>query len=664
MEDYPLAKQARLIHEAEIVVATHGAGLANLVFARPGTRVIEIVPAGRFNYACYPKRTRFFGLAPSARVRRLSGPEASAARRARRRRGRTGRGGRRRSSTLLPRDVMQPTWHSLGHQLETSRMHPWTLWPENPIFIELGVRDADLALQSPRRRLHEVSRRERRRGTHRAAAGPASAGRRPAHLLESPQARAQQQRGRADSPRPAHAQPVEVRRGAACRLGRLAVRTESVASLVGLLGCLLHLVIKRFTLPRIVTFRTPQGKSRRMFASRIRRPKNCRRNSLHFIPHASASPACFAASTSAACAMPCCGGSSGCRRSSPVEDVDMLVADDSLADVLDILHAEPGIQPCDVYQRKRPGPLGVLRHALLSAARGEANSRRRRSAQRPLPGARTRATISTASPITPFTTKDRSRTSRAAILELTERVKSEHDFAGILGDMAKRLWIDVDISLRGLHSYLQKTGWGPSPEMLARLARAGKSNQVAQAARRRARAARPRSRARGVRAARGSGATRHDEPDREHDPRQRLRSSCHANALARGNRVRGRPHARRQLGSRPTVQSHRRSAGRGRRCYDHAPIPPNRRQRRKFPKRTNARIFAKETIRDTIIAELPPDERFNALHSSDHAAEAWHLIEVLAPELMDTIRAKLAEIHGDTPVARRAAPQPALRRAA
>lgn len=62
MEQYPLAKQARLIHDAEIVVGTHGAGLANLVFARPGTRVIEIVPAGRFNYACYPKRTRFFGL--------------------------------------------------------------------------------------------------------------------------------------------------------------------------------------------------------------------------------------------------------------------------------------------------------------------------------------------------------------------------------------------------------------------------------------------------------------------------------------------------------------------------------------------------------------------------------------------------------------------------
>jgi hypothetical protein len=92
--------------------------------------------------------------------------------------------------------------------------------------------------------------------------------------------------------------------------------------------------------------------------------------------------------------------------------------------------------------------------------------------------------------------------------------------------------------------------------------------------------------------------------------------------------------------------------------YDHAPIRPNRRQRRKFPKRTNARIFAKEKIRDAIIAELPPGERFNALHSSDHAAEAWHLIEVLAPELTDTIRDKLAEIHGGT------ASEPLVRRAA
>ena len=62
MEQYPLAKQARLIRESEVIVATHGAGLANLIFARPGTHVIEIMPDGRYNSTCYPEKSRVFGL--------------------------------------------------------------------------------------------------------------------------------------------------------------------------------------------------------------------------------------------------------------------------------------------------------------------------------------------------------------------------------------------------------------------------------------------------------------------------------------------------------------------------------------------------------------------------------------------------------------------------
>lgn len=42
LEDHSLAEQARLFASAEFVVAFHGAGLANLAFCRPGTRVIEI----------------------------------------------------------------------------------------------------------------------------------------------------------------------------------------------------------------------------------------------------------------------------------------------------------------------------------------------------------------------------------------------------------------------------------------------------------------------------------------------------------------------------------------------------------------------------------------------------------------------------------------------
>ncbi len=62
MEEYPLVKQATLIRESELIVATHGAGLANLIFARPGTQVVEIVPAGRYNAQCYPRVSQTFRL--------------------------------------------------------------------------------------------------------------------------------------------------------------------------------------------------------------------------------------------------------------------------------------------------------------------------------------------------------------------------------------------------------------------------------------------------------------------------------------------------------------------------------------------------------------------------------------------------------------------------
>jgi hypothetical protein len=33
-----------------------------LVFAQPGTRVIEIIPTGRYNATLYPEKSRVFGL--------------------------------------------------------------------------------------------------------------------------------------------------------------------------------------------------------------------------------------------------------------------------------------------------------------------------------------------------------------------------------------------------------------------------------------------------------------------------------------------------------------------------------------------------------------------------------------------------------------------------
>lgn len=55
--DIPLWHQIALVHSAQVVLGPHGAGLAHLLFARPGIRVIEIIPIKdgsyrlRFNYA-------------------------------------------------------------------------------------------------------------------------------------------------------------------------------------------------------------------------------------------------------------------------------------------------------------------------------------------------------------------------------------------------------------------------------------------------------------------------------------------------------------------------------------------------------------------------------------------------------------------------------------
>ncbi|MEM1305099.1 MAG: glycosyltransferase family 61 protein, partial [Planctomycetota bacterium] len=42
MEDHSVAEQAAIMHDADVVVAPHGAALANIMFCRPGTKVIEL----------------------------------------------------------------------------------------------------------------------------------------------------------------------------------------------------------------------------------------------------------------------------------------------------------------------------------------------------------------------------------------------------------------------------------------------------------------------------------------------------------------------------------------------------------------------------------------------------------------------------------------------
>lgn len=76
-EKCDFARQVELISQAEIVVSVHGAALANLIFARPGTCVVEICPLHRYNIDCFPRVSHKLGLkhvtimASSTRFRQL-----------------------------------------------------------------------------------------------------------------------------------------------------------------------------------------------------------------------------------------------------------------------------------------------------------------------------------------------------------------------------------------------------------------------------------------------------------------------------------------------------------------------------------------------------------------------------------------------------------------
>lgn len=536
-------------------------------------------------------------------------------------------------------------------------MQPWTLWPENPIFIELGVRDADLALslrEDDYTKYLGVSddsaRIERLQHEHPEIADKLTCSRRRKLALNN-NAEVLVLRGR-------HTRSLWKYNAVRHCQWVLWPVGLSVASLVGLVGCLCHLILRRYSLPRIVTFRTRQGRARRMFATRVLRPKNCRRNALHFIPHTLGLPGMFRAFDEHSVRYAVLRWFERLPEIEPDEDVDMLVADDSLPAVLDILHAEPGIQPCDVYSES-----GLARSAYCGTPYYPPQV-----AKRILAGAiRHNDICCVPAPRDYFHSlayhavyhKGLKSNLPRGELKFAERVKSSHDFTGILGAMAKRLWIDVEISLQGLHAYLQKSGWGPTPEMLDRLARAGKSNawlkylaeQVASHINDQGLAVfvlREETVTRGltnriVGMIRDCGfevlAARMLAPEEIEYAAARTRG---------GNWEAGKPYE--LTGGRPAAAVV---------VYDHAPIRPSWRQRHRFPKRTNARIFAKEKIRDAIVAELPPGERFNALHSSDHAAEAWHLIEILAPDLTGKVRDRLAAIHGRA----QAAAEPARRAA-
>ena len=61
LEDMSFGEQIALFRQAKIVLGVHGAGLTNIIHCRPGTLVVEFMPAG-LNRPCYPVLSQLFNL--------------------------------------------------------------------------------------------------------------------------------------------------------------------------------------------------------------------------------------------------------------------------------------------------------------------------------------------------------------------------------------------------------------------------------------------------------------------------------------------------------------------------------------------------------------------------------------------------------------------------
>ncbi len=73
--------------------------------------------------------------------------------------------------------------------------------------------------------------------------------------------------------------------------------------------------------------------------------------------------------------------------------------------------------------------------------------------------------------------------------------------------------------------------------------------------------------------------------------------------------------------------------------FDPAPIPPDAAALAQFPLLDNNRIqFAKQAVRDAVHAGLPRHARYNAMHSTDNAVQAWRALRSHFPALEPILR--------------------------
>ena len=417
--------------------------------------------------------------------------------------------------------------------------------------------------------------------------------------------------------------------------------------LVALAACLCHLLLGRLGRPQRVSLKADGSGSRLIvFAVRKRRlPTGAR----HYVPHGLGLAGLLARLRDEKLRHVVLRWFESLPKLPPGEDLDVLVDDDHLPQVLALVESGPGVQPCDIYSetglprsdyRKMPYYPPRLAKELLDGA-----VLHQGLCRVPDPKSHLLSLIYHAV----YHKGPSSGISETA--ELAEGTRAaEHPYPRTIAELASRIGEKVSVTRAGLDAFLEAHNWRPPRDMLLRL---GKRNRwIRESLRSEPEGAQDRGLV--VFVVREE-AMRRDGLEKLVPLLEQSGFSIVKTKLLAGNEQRRVTHNIRggNWGRGPWAISGGPPAAVVV-AFDPQPLPLSRKQQKKFPLATNARVLEKGSIRDVFNEGLPPEQHCNALHSSDNGNEAWEYIALAMPEAAGAIRRHLeswqAESSDEAPV--------------
>lgn len=411
--------------------------------------------------------------------------------------------------------------------------------------------------------------------------------------------------------------------------------------LLGMLGWLARYLAGQYRWPTCVTYTAKGGRRRRLLVTEVTRVRRKHHSALHFIPHVLGLRGFFDRLEHCRAQYAVLRWFEELPTLVPGEDVDLLIADESYDDVMALLESEPGIQPCDVYT-----PSGLPRTDYLEASYYPPTLARqildRAETYRSLCRAPNELDYFRSLAYHAVYHKGAKSGLPGSELYSRKTPAPKHNFTAILTQMAEQFCVDATISLEGLHAYLQSEGWSPPADLFARMAARDPHNRwLAELSARSSSDSLPPGvsvfllREKAVEYGRVEQIVEMiAEAGFEILEERKLTDDEVAYGAPRTRGGNWGPGPGDHQGGDPAILVL---------AFDPAPLPPTRKQRRRHPLLVNGRVQVKDQVREAVNAALPAGVNINALHSSDYPAEAQHLLEVFAPDLLERVALRCHE---------------------